>query len=74
MLEESAVLLCENRLPSTVAFHPVYFGESVVGSRNCLPALRDSTRIVGESETDLLLPPQGGLIGLVLCTKPPAGV
>jgi hypothetical protein len=51
------VLSCENRLRSTVALHPVYAGESVVGSRNRLPALRDSTRIAAESETDLLLPP-----------------
>jgi len=31
-------------------------------------------QMVGESETDLLLPPEVGLIGLVLCSKPPAGV
>ena len=31
-LEECAVPLCENRLPSTVALHSVYACESVVGS------------------------------------------
>jgi hypothetical protein len=41
-LEESAVPLCENRIPSTVALHPVYVSESVIGSRNCLAAVRDS--------------------------------
>jgi hypothetical protein len=49
-LEEIAVLLCENRLPGTVALHPVYIGESVVGSRNRRAAVRGSSRIVGYSE------------------------
>src|SRR2546425_9285366 len=31
-LEECAVPLCENRLPSTVALHPHDVGESVVGN------------------------------------------
>jgi hypothetical protein len=46
-IEEPAVPLCETRLPSTVALHPVYVSESVVGSRNCLAAVRDSSCIVG---------------------------
>jgi hypothetical protein len=56
---------CENRLPSTVALHPVYVGESVVGSRNYLAAARDSSSIVGESETDLVSPPE--LASSALC-------
>jgi hypothetical protein len=47
------VPFCENRLPGTVALHPVYAGESVVGSRNCLAAVRDSSRIVGKPEVIL---------------------